>query len=140
MPTEDELPSTLQRSSEKAQRTWAKAHDSAVETYGEGERAHRTAYAALKHTHQKVGDHWEAKDEPGPSDERAAHGASRSGDEPAGETAGGVDARASQEELYEQARELGVQGRSTMSKDELVDALRKESARQTRKARERDER
>lgn len=32
MPAKDELPSTLQRSSEKAQRTWIKAHDSAVET------------------------------------------------------------------------------------------------------------
>jgi cation transport regulator ChaB len=65
------MPSTLQRSPEKAQRTWSKAHDSAVETYGEDERAHRTAFAALKHTHQKVGDHWEPKDTAGPSDERA---------------------------------------------------------------------
>ena len=57
-----ELPSTLQRSSAKAQRTWAEAHDSAVETYGEGQRAHRTAYAALKHSFEKRGDHWEPKD------------------------------------------------------------------------------
>ena len=55
----DELPSTLRRSPENAQQTWSKAHDLAVETYGEGERAHRTAFAALEHTHQKVGDHWE---------------------------------------------------------------------------------
>ena len=54
---EEELPSTIQRSDDKAKRTWAKAHDSAVETYGEGERAHRTAYSALKHTHEKRGDH-----------------------------------------------------------------------------------
>lgn len=132
MPTEDEMPSTLQRSSKKAQRTWAKAHDSAVQTYGEGERAHRTAYAALKHTHHKVGDHWEAKDEAGPSDSRAEHG----GPDPGGTPAGGVDANASKSELYEQARRLGVRGRSSMSKNELVDALRKESDRQTRQARE----
>ena len=138
MPAKDELPSTVQRSSEKAQRTWGKAHDSAVETYGEGERAHRTAYAALKHTHRKVGDHWEAKDEPGPSDERAARGASRDGRGPGGKTAGGVDANASKKELYEQAQRLGVRGRSSMSKDELVTALRKESDRQTREARKRD--
>ena len=50
MPAKDEMPSTILRSPKKAQRTWAKAHDSAVETYGEGERAHRTAYAALKHS------------------------------------------------------------------------------------------
>ncbi|HEU0090056.1 MAG TPA: ChaB family protein [Pseudonocardiaceae bacterium] len=132
MPANDEMPSTLQRSSEKAQRTWAKAHDSAVQTYGEGERAHRTAYSALKHTHHKVGDHWEAKDEPGPSDSRATHG----GPNPGGETAGGVDANASKSELYEQARRLGVRGRSSMTKDELVDALRKASDRKTRQARE----
>ena len=62
-----ELPDTLKRSSGKAQRTWAKAHDSAAEQYGEGARAHRTAFAALKHTHERKGDRWVAKDEPGPS-------------------------------------------------------------------------
>ncbi|MDI5942299.1 ChaB family protein, partial [Micromonospora sp. DH15] len=49
MPGREVLPSTLRRSPEKAQRTWEKTHDSAVETYGEGERAHRTAFAAVKH-------------------------------------------------------------------------------------------
>lgn len=62
MPGREELPSTLERSSPEAQRTWIKAHDSAVEQYGEGERAHRVAYGALKHTHEKVGDHWERKE------------------------------------------------------------------------------
>jgi cation transport regulator ChaB len=68
MPARNEMPSTIQRSPKRAQDTWAKAHDSAVETYGEGERAHRTAYAALKHTFEKVGDHWEPKGHKGPSD------------------------------------------------------------------------
>ena len=45
---QSELPSTLQRSSAKAQRTFAKAHDTAAEQYGDAERAHRVAYAALK--------------------------------------------------------------------------------------------
>lgn len=27
---------------------------------------------ALKHSFEKIGDHWEAKDEPGPSDEQSA--------------------------------------------------------------------
>jgi len=139
VPAKDELPSTLQRSPEKAQRTWSKTHDSAVETYGEGERAHRTAFAALKHTHQKVGDHWEPKDGAGPSDERAAGGVDpRTGRGPSGKTAGGVNANASKQELLEQARRLGVRGRSAMNKGELVDALRKASDRQTRQARERD--
>jgi cation transport regulator ChaB len=139
VPAKDELPSTLQRSPEKAQRTWSKAHDSAVETYGEGQRAHRTAFAALKHTHQKVGDHWEPKDGAGPSDERAAGGVNpRTGQPPSGKTAGGVNANASKQDLLKQARKLGVRGRSSMSKDELVDALRKASDRQSRQAREHD--
>ena len=92
MPAKDEMPGTLKRSPAKAGRTWAKTHDSAVETYGEGERAHRTAFGALKHSFEKVGDHWEAKAEKGPSDRQAE----KSGKEArrGGETAGGVDANA----------------------------------------------
>ncbi|MHA6795065.1 ChaB family protein [Pseudonocardia bannensis] len=132
MPAREELPSTLERSDEKAQRTWIKAHDSAVETYGEGERAHRTAYSALKHTHEKVGDHWEPKDEPGPSDAQAEGGADT--DRP---TAGGVDANAGKEHLMDLARRLDVKGRSSMTKDELVDALRRTDDRETARARRR---
>ena len=70
-PKENELPGTLKRSPKKAQKTFAKAHDSAADQYGDGERAHRVAFSALKHTHEKIGDHWEPKDEKGPSDPRA---------------------------------------------------------------------
>ena len=42
-----ELPDTLKRSPAKAQRQFAKTHDAAADQYGEGERAHRTAYASL---------------------------------------------------------------------------------------------
>ena len=108
-----DIPSTIQRSGKKAQETWAKAHDSAVDSYGEGERAHRTAFSALKHTHEKVGDHWEPKEENGPSDEQAATG-NRDSDKP---TAGGVDANASKKHLQDVARRLDVKGRSTMDKD-----------------------
>ena len=69
-----ELPSTLQKSSAKAQRTFAKAHDAAVKQYGDDERAHRVAYDALKHSFEKIGDHWEAKAQKGPSDSRARSG------------------------------------------------------------------
>ena len=126
-----DIPSTIQRSGKKAQETWAKAHDSAVESYGEGERAHRTAFSALKHTHEKVGDHWEPKEKKGPSDEQAARG-TRDGGLP---TAGGVDANASKKHLQDLARRLDVKGRSKMDKSELVDALRKASDRETAKAR-----
>src|SRR5919197_1412753 len=78
MPGREELPDTLRRSPAKAQRTWIKAHDAAVEQYGEGERAHRTAFAALKRTYEKVGERWVPKDEPGPSDARATKTSSTS--------------------------------------------------------------
>jgi hypothetical protein len=126
-----DIPSTILRSDQKAQDTWAAAHDSAVETYGEGERAHRTAFSALKHTHEKVGDHWEPKERYGPSDEQAATG-NRDSDKP---SAGGVDANASKKHLQDVARRLDVKGRSTMSKDELVTAIQKANDRATAKAR-----
>src|SRR4051812_14672102 len=128
---QDELPSTLKRSDAKAQRTFAKAYDAAVKEYGEGERAHRVAYAALKHTYEKVGDHWERKNRgaKGPSDEQAEGGRDTSR-----KTAGGVDANASKQHLYDVAKRLGVPGRSTMSKDQLVQAIQKANKRGTAKA------
>ncbi|KUP97557.1 ChaB family protein [Thermobifida cellulosilytica] len=133
MPARDEMPSTLRRSPEEARRTWAKAHDAAVETYGEGERAHRTAYATLKRTFEKVGDHWEPKPSRGPSDRQAANPrAGRGEDHP---TAEGVDANAPRRRLYERARQLDIPGRSSMTKEELVEALKKENRSRTRRAR-----
>ena len=131
----DELPSTLERSDEHAQAIWAKTHDSAVQTYGEGERAHRTAFAALKHAYEKVGDHWERKEHAGPSDEQAAR-RTREGSAQGRPTAGGVDANASKRHLYELAQRLGVEGRSRMTKDELVQALDKANQRATARARQ----
>lgn len=120
-PVEEELPGTIQRSSAKAQRTFAKAHDSAVEEYGEGQRAHRVAYSALKHTFEKKGDRWVEKGRKGPSDPRAANPRSR---ENRGKAYGGVDVYGTtKRELYKRAADLGVQGRSTMSKEELAEAI-----------------
>ncbi|WP_435770014.1 ChaB family protein [Nocardioides sp. SYSU DS0651] len=134
MPASKELPSTLRRSPKKAQRTWSKAHDSAVEEYGEGERAHRTAFSALKHSFEKVGDHWEPKDEKGPSDKQAAKGGAAAR-KSSSKTAGGVDANATKDHLMDLARKADIHGRSKMNKDELVDALRKANNRKTAKAR-----
>jgi cation transport regulator ChaB len=120
-----ELPRTLRRSSPKAQRTFAKAHDAAVEQYGEGQRAHRVAIAALKHSYEKVGDHWKRKGKKGPSDERARSG----GPNAKGRSDEGVDASSTKEHLMGIARRLDITGRSTMRKDELVTAIKKANRR-----------
>ena len=139
-PKKDELPSTLQRSPAKAQRTYAKTLESAEETYdGDGQRAARTAWAAVKHSFEKRGDHWEPKEEKGPSDPQAARDTS-SGSPTARPTAGGVDVKGhTKAELLEMAKEAGVTGRSRMTKDELGQALRRYNDRETRKAREREQ-
>lgn len=133
MPAKKDIPSTVRRSPKKAQETWAKTHDSAVETYGEGERAHRTAFSSLKHSYEKVGDHWEAKDEKGPSDAQAAQSTPSS--RKSRPTAGGVDANATKAHLMDIAKRLDVPGRSRMTKDELVDAIGKANDRETARAR-----
>ena len=130
-PKNSELPSTLKKSDDKAKRTFAKAHDAAEQEYGEGERAHRVAYSALKHSYEKVGDHWEKKDKPGPSDDRAESG----GPNAKGDTAEGVNANASKKHLTEVARKLDIPGRSTMTKDDLVEAIQKANRRETRRNR-----
>jgi hypothetical protein len=118
------MPDTIRRSSTKAQRTWAKAHDRAVEQYGEGERAHRTAYAALKHGFERKGDRWVGKDESGPSDPRGKQRSSAAKRAGRGRTFGGVDVEGnSKQELYDRARSLGIEGRSRMSKQELAAAI-----------------
>jgi hypothetical protein len=134
VPAKDEMPSTLKRSPKKAQETWGATHDAAVEQYGEGERAHRTAFASLKHSFEKVGDHWEPKEEKGPSDAQAEQSGRAAREHPR-PTAGGVDANASKAHLMELARRLDVKGRSKMNKSELVEALQKANDRETRKAR-----
>jgi cation transport regulator ChaB len=119
----EELPGTLKRSPKKAQRTYMETLDSAHEEYGNEERAHRTAWAAVKHSFEKVGDHWEPKDEKGPSDPQAAR-SGRFARQGRGPTAGGVDVEGNtKDELYERAKKLGVKGRSNMSKLELAQAI-----------------
>jgi ChaB protein/Rho termination factor-like protein len=123
MPREEQVPGTIQRSPPKARRTWKKTHDHAVEEYGEGERAHRTAFAALKHGFEKVGDRWAPKKRAGPSDPRSTKStrAKRAGE---GETYGGVDLFGhTRKELYERARSLGVRAASRMKKKELARAI-----------------
>ena len=119
----EDLPDTIKRSPEKVQRTYEKALDSAHEEYSSEERAHRTAWSAVKHVAEKRGDHWEPKDEKGPSDPQAAQSGRFAREHPK-ETYGGVDVEGNtKEELYERAKELGVEGRSNTSKKELAQAI-----------------
>jgi hypothetical protein len=129
----DDVPSTIARSDDKAVRTYKETLESAEETYGDGERAHRTAFAALKHTHEKVGDHWEPKDHKGPSDQQAAKGgaAARKGEN---ETAGGVDANATKAHLEEVAKKVGVDHPEKLKKADLVDEIQKGNDRASAKA------
>jgi len=108
--SDDDLPGTLERSPKKAQKTYEKTLESAEETYGEGERAQRTAYASLKHSFEKVGDHWEPKKRKGPSDDGGREG----------ETAGGVDVKGhTKKELQERAEKLGIDVKQRWTKHEL---------------------
>ncbi|MGW3482333.1 MULTISPECIES: hypothetical protein [Rhodococcus] len=86
----------------------------------------------MKHTHEKVCDHWEPKGRKGTSDLRAES----AGGHDSGAAEGGVDADATKKHLYQQARKLGIDGRSIMSEDELVEALCTAKDRETRKSRE----
>src|SRR5690349_10486054 len=123
----DEIPSTLKRSPAKAQRTFAKAHDSAADSYdGDERRANQVAWAAVKHSFEKVGDHWEKKGKKGPSDAQAAGGRNTNR-----KTKGGVDAKASKEHLLDVAKRLSISGRSKMKKKEPVDALQKANEKET---------
>jgi cation transport regulator ChaB len=132
----EDLPSTLERSPKKVRDTYEKTLDSAHEEYDSEERAHRTAWSAVKHVAEKQGDHWELKDEKGPSDAQAARGGREARDNPRA-TAGGVDANKTKHELMQDARRADISGRSKMDKDELVDALRRHNDRETEKSRSR---
>jgi hypothetical protein len=53
-----ELPGTLRSSSEEAQQAFTMALASAVQAFGDGDRAVRAAYAEFKRTFEKCGDQW----------------------------------------------------------------------------------
>jgi hypothetical protein len=75
--------------------------------------------ASLKHSFEKVDDHWEPKKEKGPSDPQAEGSRSTSR-----ETAGGVDVIGNtRAELMERAKRLDIRGRSKMTKMELGKAI-----------------
>lgn len=133
--TDVPVPATLRRSSAKAQRTYAETLESAEQQYGADEaRAHQVAYSSLKHSFEKVGDHWEPKAKRGPSDAQAARGGSSARHRPT-PTAEGVDAFASKAHLQDVAKRLEIKGRSRMTKAALIEAIKSANRRQTAAAR-----
>jgi len=121
----EDVPDTIERSPKKVQDTYEKTLDSAHEQYDSEERAHRTAWSAVKHVAEKKGDHWELKDEPGPSDPQSKQSGRQARDRPKA-TYGGVDVEGNtKDELYERAKKLDIEGRSNMTKEELAAAIAK---------------
>ncbi|HEY4441586.1 MAG TPA: ChaB family protein [Candidatus Elarobacter sp.] len=128
------LPSTLERSPKKAQDTYEHTLEHAEEEYGgDEERAHRVAWSAVKHSFERVGDHWEPKEKRGPSDPRAAEG----GPDPKGRSFGGVDVEGkTKDELIAEAEQLGAHVNAHMTKAEIADTIEKAIHNQDRKRRE----
>jgi cation transport regulator ChaB len=127
------LPSTLERSPKKAQDTYEQTLENAEGEYpGDEERAHRTAWGAVKHSFEKRGDHWEPKAERGPSDPKSAG----SGPNAPGPSYGGVDISGkTKAELLDEARAAGAHVTTHMTKDEVARALEHANDRATRDAR-----
>ena len=129
----ERLPSTLKRSPAKAQDTYMHTLEAAEETHGDGEAAHRIAFASVKHSFEKVGDHWEPKAKKGPSDAQDAK-RGRAARQSNTKTAGGVDAFASKAHLLDVAKRLDITGRTKMTKTELVKAIDKANRSATAKS------
>lgn len=68
-------------------------------------------------------DQYEALREKGMSKEKAARIANSPNASKRGGEASKLEER-TKDELYEQAKEIGIEGRSTMTKAELIDAIR----------------
>lgn len=102
-----------------SQYIWIAAHDSAVQTYGEGERAHRTPFVASKHIREKMGGDWSTKINRG-SDDPAISAAT----DPPQRGKGDTHAHISKKKLYEIASRLHIPRRSLMNKKELAEAIR----------------
>lgn len=58
---EPTIPSTLERSDEHAEAIYRETLKSAIEQYGDNERAYQTAWAAVKDQYEKRGDKWVKK-------------------------------------------------------------------------------
>ncbi len=130
------LPSTLERSPKHAQDIYEETLQSAEATYdGDAARAHRAAWGAVKHSFEKVDDHWERKQQRGPSDPRSQGG----GPNPGGASYGGVDMLSkSKQQLVELARERGLKTTSRMTKNNLAEAIAHFNDRATRNAKKHD--
>lgn len=124
------LPSTLERSPKHAQDTYEKTLEQAEHEYTNDASAHQVAWGAVKHSFEKVGDHWEKKANPGSSDPRSESG----GAHPKGESYGGVDVNGhSRDELMKRAHSLGLDIGRHATKADLAEAIDHENRRLTHK-------
>ena len=78
-----------------------------------------------------MGDHWEPKDDKGPSDRQGAQ-TGRAARRGTTKTAEGVNAFATKTHLLGVAKRLDVTGRTRMTKAELVDAIAKANPQRVR--------
>lgn len=116
---EPQVPSTLRRSAKKIQRTYEKTLDSAEAEYHDEARAHAVAWGSVKNVAEKIGDHWELKDETGPSDSHSKM-STRDKLDGKGESFGGVDVEGNtRQQLVDRAKRAGIRGYSKMNKAEL---------------------
>ena len=89
--------------------------------------------SAVTQVAEMHGDIWDLEDDRGPFEDDDARADARLRRH--GFTREGIDARKSKAALYEDAAEAGIEGRSKMTKAELVHALVRHSDRETARAR-----
>ena len=128
MPGRQMLSSAVRRSSVKIRGSRAHRRIWLVPSL-EVDRGHRTTYVPLKHDSEKIDEGWERTGrKPGALDTAAAN--RRTVDR----LLGPVDPDAPKAYLYKIAKRLGIKGRETMTKKQLVEAIQDKLAQAQRES------
>jgi hypothetical protein len=115
----------FQKSGRRAQESYAKALDSAIQTYGAGDRARRSAIASVSRTFQRLGDRWVPRSPQSARTAQATRRSASSANSSRPTQSGNIDMKSTKDNLMNAARRMQIPGRSRMNKPELVAALRK---------------